>query len=131
MEARVARAGLIGRVDELERLEEALAAAAAGRGSTLLVAGEAGIGKTRLVSEFAGRARRSETTVLTGRCIDLVGPGVPYLPLAEALRPLRRSPVLTDVPGGLRELSRLVPDLAQPAQAAAPERAADNSQFGM
>ena len=92
MEARVARASFVGRAGELARLEDALAAAAAGRGSTILIAGEAGIGKTRLVSEFAERARMGGPTVLTGRCIDLVGPGLPYLPLVEALQSLRGSP---------------------------------------
>ena len=51
-----------------------------GRGSTVLVAGEAGIGKTRLVSELAARARATGATVLVGRCIDLVGASLPYLP---------------------------------------------------
>src|SRR5262249_26023303 len=98
MEARVARASFIGRAGELEGLEEALAAAAARRGSTFLIAGEAGIGKTRLVAELAERAAKGGATVLTGRCIDLVGQGVPYLPLVEALRPLRGSSVLASVP---------------------------------
>ena len=70
MEARVARASFVGRAGELARLEDALAAAAAGRGSTILIAGEAGIGKTRLVSELAEQARTGGPIVLTGRCTD-------------------------------------------------------------
>lgn len=111
MEAGAVAGSLVGRSRELERLEAALAGAAAGRGSTVLVAGEAGIGKTRLASEFAERARAGGATVLVGRCIDLVGTGLPYLPLVEALRPLRGSPALG---GELRELQRLVPELAEP-----------------
>src|SRR5262245_3760360 len=109
MEARVTVASFVGRAGELESLEAALVAAAAGTGSTFLVAGEAGIGKTRLVSELAERARSRGTSVLTGRCIDLVGTGLPYLPLVDALRPLRGSTTLADIPGGLSELSQLVP----------------------
>jgi DNA-binding CsgD family transcriptional regulator len=114
MEGRAAAASFVGRTGELEKLEGALASAAAGRGSTFLIAGEAGIGKTRLVLELADRARTDGTTVLTGRCIDLVGTGLAYLPLVEALRPLRHSSAVAGVPGGLRELSRLVPELARP-----------------
>ena len=113
MEPGVTSPSLVGRADELQRLETALTDAADGRGSTVLIAGEAGIGKTRLVSELGERAREAGATVLSGRCIDLIGSGLPYLPLVEALRPLRGSPALTDVRSPLRELSRLVPELSE------------------
>jgi DNA-binding SARP family transcriptional activator len=97
--------GIVGRAGELERLERAFDAAAAGRGATALIAGPAGIGKTRLARELADRARSTGATVLTGRCIDLVGASLPYLPLVDALRALRGAPELA----GLPELSRLIP----------------------
>ena len=106
----------VGRAGELERLEAALEVA----GTTLFVAGPAGIGKTRLTAELAERASARGTTVLAGRCIQLVGTGVPYLPLVDALRPLRGS--LT----GLRELPRLVPDLADGAGAPVAAARADS-----
>jgi DNA-binding CsgD family transcriptional regulator/tetratricopeptide (TPR) repeat protein len=83
----VARASevFVGRVRELEELERALAAARAGNGATVLVAGEAGIGKTRLVSEITTRARAADFEVLLGRSIDLVGTELPYQPFVEAL----------------------------------------------
>jgi DNA-binding CsgD family transcriptional regulator/tetratricopeptide (TPR) repeat protein len=93
----------VGRAAELERLEVALEAAGSGRGSVVLVGGEAGIGKTRLAAELADRAHRAGAAVLTGHCIDLVGTGLPYLAILDALRPLRGSPACTDLP----ELSRL------------------------
>jgi DNA-binding CsgD family transcriptional regulator/tetratricopeptide (TPR) repeat protein len=127
LEPRAAPGSFVGRAEELERLEVALAAAADGRGSTVLVAGEAGIGKTRLTAELAERARRGRATVLGGRCIDLVGAGLPYLPLVEALRPLRGSSLLADVPGGLHELPRLLPELAVPDAPA--DRGGADSQF--
>jgi len=95
----------VGRAAELQRLEQALDGATAGYGATALIAGPAGIGKTRLTGELAERARRRGATVLTGRCIDLVGAALPYFPLAEALRPLRGKAALD----GLQELSRLLP----------------------
>src|SRR5829696_525248 len=95
----------VGRAAELVRLEQALDGATAGHGATALIAGLAGIGKTRLTGELAERARRRGATVLTGRCIDLVGAALPYFPIAEALRPLRGTAALD----GLQELSCLLP----------------------
>jgi DNA-binding SARP family transcriptional activator len=105
----------VGRAEELERLEQALDGAAAGRGATALIAGPAGIGKTRLTGELAERAKRRGATVLTGRCIDLVGAALPYLPIAEALRPLRGTATLD----GLQELLRLLPGSPLPADRSA------------
>ena len=102
----------VGRADELGRLEATLEHA----GTTVFVAGRAGLGKTRLTAELAARARARGATVLSGRCIQLVGTGVPYLPLVDALRPLRGSPALA----GVRELSRLLPGEAGQAPAGVP-----------
>jgi DNA-binding SARP family transcriptional activator len=102
---------VVGRERELERLERAFDAAAAAHGTTALIAGPAGIGKTLLASQLARRARARGATVLSGRCIDLVGAGLPYLPLIEALRPLCRSPEVCEIRDELRELPRLHPDL--------------------
>ena len=103
---------IVGRAAELERLEQALAAACDGHGTTALVAGPAGIGKTRVAAELARRARARGATVLTGRCIDVVGVGLPYVPLIEALRPLRGSAALD----GLPELARLLPGAGAPPE---------------
>src|SRR5690349_9237300 len=78
----------VGRTGELGELERVLEAARAGMGETVLVAGEAGIGKTRLASAVARRARGAGFEVFVGRSIDLVGTELPYLPFAEAFRPL-------------------------------------------
>ena len=84
----------VGRAAELAQLCMALEDACAGHGATVLVTGDAGIGKTRLVAELAKRASATGALVLTGRCLDLVGSGLPYLPFAEALRGLPDSPLL-------------------------------------
>jgi DNA-binding SARP family transcriptional activator len=73
----------VGRGPELHRLRSAFAEAAAGHRRTVLVAGEAGIGKTRLAAELAALAAADGATVLAGRSDQY--PGVPYLPLREAL----------------------------------------------
>jgi DNA-binding SARP family transcriptional activator/DNA polymerase III delta prime subunit len=103
---------VVGREHELDRLRQAFQAVEAGHGTTVLIAGPAGIGKTLLATRVARHARNRGATVLSGRCIDLVGAGLPYLPLVEALRPLCRSPLLDEVKDDLRELPRLHPDLA-------------------
>ena len=96
----------VGRDAVLERLTAALVAAGAGQGSTVLVGGEAGIGKTSLVTELAGRAREQDWRVHTGHCIDLIGAGVPYLPIVEALGTLRDPP-----PGEPDPQARLFADI--------------------
>ncbi|HEY3647533.1 MAG TPA: AAA family ATPase [Streptosporangiaceae bacterium] len=90
----------VGRAGELGTLERALAAARAGRGAAILVAGDAGIGKTRLAAELIRRARDGGFATLLGRSIDLVGTELPYQPFAEALRPLGAGPRPADTPAG-------------------------------
>ena len=99
----------VGRLRELERLEEGIRKAAAGQGGTVLLAGDAGIGKTRLVTELGARARAAGAQTLVGRCIDLVGAEVPYLPVAEALRPLVAREDVRKLLGSARELRWLLP----------------------
>jgi DNA-binding NarL/FixJ family response regulator len=74
-----------------EATDGATSEATGGRGGTVLLTGEAGIGKTRLVRALVERARERGAQVRSGRCLDLVGAGVPYLAFVEALR---------GVPGG-------------------------------
>ncbi len=104
-----ANTALVGRVLEIEFLEEQVRQAATGRGGTVLVAGDAGIGKTRLVAELGARARVAGAQPLVGRCIDLVGAEVPYLPVAEALRPLTVRQDVRELLGSARELQWLLP----------------------
>src|SRR5215207_3447293 len=104
----------VGRGAELGRLRSAFTEAAAGLRRTVLVAGEAGIGKTRLGAELAALAGADGATVLSGRCDQY--PGVPYLPLREALgRHLAAAPAerLRALRGPeAAELARRWPELA-------------------
>jgi class 3 adenylate cyclase/tetratricopeptide (TPR) repeat protein len=80
----VATAWFIGREQELELLENALARTVRDRRSSLVtVFGEPGIGKTRLVSEFVEGAER--VTALRGRALPY-GEGVTYWPLASMIK---------------------------------------------
>ena len=106
----------VGRAAELAQLEVAFEAAVGGAGTTAIVAGRAGIGKTRLTAELVSRARSRGAAVLTGRCIQLVGAGLPYLPFVEALRPVRD---LAELGAGLSELPRLIPALGEGTASAA------------
>jgi DNA-binding CsgD family transcriptional regulator len=58
---------LLEREDDLAVIDRALADAAAGDGSMLLIEGPPGIGKTSLLGELRRRARARELTVLTAR----------------------------------------------------------------
>jgi class 3 adenylate cyclase/tetratricopeptide (TPR) repeat protein len=82
---RVAATPLIGRVDELEELRAAAAAAEAGAGGRLVtVIGEAGVGKSRLLREFTDGLAGS-AAVIRGRCLPY-GEGITFWPVAEAVR---------------------------------------------
>jgi class 3 adenylate cyclase len=76
---------LVGRSEEIRRLESAYARAARERVTlTVTVLGEAGLGKTRLAQEFAGGLSH-QAQVLTGRCLSY-GEGITFWPLREVVR---------------------------------------------
>ncbi|HEY0444574.1 MAG TPA: AAA family ATPase, partial [Candidatus Limnocylindrales bacterium] len=105
---------IVGRDRELDRIDAAIEEAAQGTPRLILVRGEAGIGKTRLVTEAASRARASGCALLLGACLDIGDGGLPYLPVAEALRTLARlDPARLDrALGPAREdIAALVPEL--------------------
>jgi DNA-binding CsgD family transcriptional regulator/tetratricopeptide (TPR) repeat protein len=105
----------IGRADELERLVSAYTRAADGDPWTVIVAGEAGIGKTRLVRAFSESVTGTGGRVMAGGCLPLGAGGLPYGPLAEAIRALVRDVDPAALPAllgpGRAELGRLMPEL--------------------
>jgi DNA-binding SARP family transcriptional activator/TolA-binding protein len=134
---RAARAlPFVGRGEEHAALVAAWQAARWGEGRLTLVEGEAGLGKTRLLEEVLRYAETQGAVTLRGRCYEFGG-GLPYQPIAQALRAyLRRAPwrpksgpcgqrqraagVAGELPGirdlppiWLAELSRLLPDVHQ------------------
>ncbi|UCG70642.1 MAG: AAA family ATPase [Thermoplasmata archaeon] len=75
---------MIGRHEELEKLQSYLDKAIDGEGSALFVFGEAGIGKTRLVNELKEVAQSRDFQVLIGN--SLLESMTPYMPFMEALK---------------------------------------------
>ena len=112
----VARLGgdrLLGRTDELERIEDCWRTTLESASHRiLLIAGEPGVGKTSLATHFACAAHARGATVLYGRAEAEAL--IPYQPFVEALRHLvQRAPLATleAAMDDLAELSRLVPEL--------------------
>ncbi len=73
----------VGRDPELAILEQALAAALGGTGSTITVVGDAGVGKSRLLHELKSLARE-RALVLDAACVPH-GRAFSYLPVIELL----------------------------------------------
>jgi hypothetical protein len=90
MPARTSSPAFVGRDADLDVLAEAFEASASGAPRFVVVRGEAGIGKSRLVREATQDAARGGALVLLGECLDIGPAGLPYLPLAGALRGLAR-----------------------------------------
>ncbi|CAM5679723.1 AAA family ATPase OS=Streptomyces tendae OX=1932 GN=GUR47_36560 PE=4 SV=1 [Streptomyces tendae] len=127
METRSVSPVFVGRVGELDTLNDALARAAGadaarassagGKPQAVLLGGEAGIGKTRLVEEFADAAGRRGAVVALGGCVEIGADGLPFAPFSTALRALRRQlpEELAAAAAGQEELARLLPELAEGA----------------
>ncbi|GAA3818046.1 LuxR family transcriptional regulator [Streptomyces coacervatus] len=106
----------VGRTEELQTLNDALARAAAGEPQALLIGGEAGVGKTRLVEEFATAACRAGAVVALGGCVEIGADGLPFAPFSTALRALRRElpdQLAAAAAGQEEELTRLLPELGE------------------
>ena len=105
-------APLVGRNEEMRRLESACAQAIRERITVLVtVIGEAGLGKTRLVQELAGRLGR-EVNVLSGRCLSY-GEGITFWPLREVVRQAGAGHYSPD---RIKALLNQEPDAAQVAE---------------
>ena len=110
---------LIGRATEMAALEAALETVRQGGPAALLIGGEAGVGKTRLISEFTDTARTSGARVLVGGCLELGAEGLPFGPFTAMLRDLVRETGAEEITrmlpgsgGAIRELARVLPELA-------------------
>lgn len=122
MDGRLVSPAFVGRREQLAALRDALADAAAGLPSTVLVGGEAGVGKSRLVEEFLAGLTGSDVQVLRGGCVEFGGDGVPFAPAVAALRGLARGrglDAVAELAGSRRaELARLLPEIGDGAAAA-------------
>jgi DNA-binding CsgD family transcriptional regulator len=108
---------VVGRDQELRTVENALTAAASGRGSAVFLVGESGIGKSRLAAAAADQAFQANMVLMRGRG-SAIGPMVPFRSLTEALLSLLRAGETLDIAalGQYRPvLARLIPDWGTPA----------------
>src|SRR5262245_53817267 len=89
---RVSSLRFVGREVELEQLVAAFKTAAAdAQTTTVLIGGEAGVGKTRLVAEVADRVTAADGLVVAGACIELATSPLPFGPIVQVLRTMRRA----------------------------------------
>lgn len=106
----------VGRDPELTALTDALRRAGSGQPQAVLIGGEAGVGKTRLLEEFLRRACHEGVLTTVGGCLEVGAEGLPYAPLATALRRLHRSlgAELEAAAAGMEgHLARLLPDFGE------------------
>src|SRR5688572_3680967 len=75
---------LIGRDNDLQRLDRLMTQSQEGSGQIALISGEAGIGKSRLVREIKIRAPQG-TLILEGQCFQ-TDSALPYAPLLDLFR---------------------------------------------
>jgi len=73
---------LVGRDEELARLNAVLQSTIGGTRRLVLISGEAGVGKTRLVMEFEKKVRALGAKTLIGGCLPSAR--INYLPLLDA-----------------------------------------------
>ena len=114
----------VGREQELELLQEALADARDGRGRLVLLAGEPGIGKSRLADEFCRKESADAVSVAWGRCWELGG-APPYWPWSEALRAI----VADGHAEGTEELGQLLNEFDDATEALAEQAHAARFRF--
>lgn len=81
---------LVGRDEELEKLESHFDRALEGEGNTLFVTGAAGTGKTALLEQFLldASVAAPDTQIAVGNASEQYGSGEPYQPFVEAFEEL-------------------------------------------
>lgn len=124
----------IGRQRELHDFQAALAAAIAGHGGTLLLAGEPGIGKTRLAEEAANLTEPQKMLVLWGRCWE--GDGAPaFWPWVQIIRTYMQhcdpAVLASEMSSGAAAIAQVVPEVYTrlPNLSPLPELALDQARF--
>jgi predicted ATPase len=77
---------VVGRAEELARLQSWYSHVLEGQRRIIFVTGEAGIGKTAVVQTFLDSVQQEGTArVGRGQCVEQYGGGEPYMPVPEAL----------------------------------------------
>jgi DNA-binding SARP family transcriptional activator/tetratricopeptide (TPR) repeat protein len=111
---RILKTKLVGRVEELQDLQQAYTSVSKGQMRVFFVNGEAGIGKTRLAREFSTWAEEQQATVLWGNCYEMSGT-LPYQPIIDMLtahiRLVSSEQLRSMLGSGAVDLAKLVPAL--------------------
>jgi len=82
---RILKAELVGREEEISRMQRAFNQVCNGQRRIIFTSGEPGIGKTRLARDFARWCEETQkATVLWGYCYEMSGL-LPYQPIADAI----------------------------------------------
>lgn len=102
---------MVGRDQELEKLELQVLKAVNGQGSIVNIVGEAGIGKSRLVTELKGRETMGRVGLLEGRSISF-GKNLSYHPIIDLLRQWTAVREEEDAEGALDKLTHAVRGIA-------------------
>lgn len=109
----VFESSLVGRSKEWGQLIEGWQAVENGIGQVFLVEGEEGVGKSRLVGDFCRWALTEGALILRGRGYD-AKTGIPYGPVADALREVLDEPALAGAPpSSLAEATIILPELKE------------------
>lgn len=107
-ERAIEAAPVVGRRDEWERVQRALASAATGPAATVLIEGEPGIGKTTILEALAAEAEASGWRVVVARCAES-GLAPSLWPWIEIVRSLSQaSPQLAELAAHQSALSSLL-----------------------
>ncbi len=123
--APVAEVPFVGRVLELDQLNQAWIAAREGRAHLVLLSGEPGIGKSRLALELGRRVRAEGHVVASARAYEAAG-RLPWGPVVDLLRSdALRSHIDTLGTVWRAELARLLPELLEASQSTVPSRSGD------
>ena len=102
----MSRPGLVGRDDALKVLHRAFDQAEY-QAEVVVVQGEAGVGKTALLEVFAARVCGEGVAWFSGGSVDVGGDPIPYAPIAELLRDIRRQGLAPSRPNELDVLGRM------------------------
>lgn len=98
---------IVGRDEELARLQAQVAQLGQGQRRVVFVCGEAGIGKTALVDVFCRQVEGAQSATLArGQCVQGIGAREDYYPVMEALGQLCASP---NGEAACRVLTRMAP----------------------
>ena len=117
---------LVGRGRELTALREAVTSAAEGHANAVLLAGEAGVGKSRLLRALVDDPPHPQALLLRAQCVDLGGPGLPYLALVDLARAVKAAAARDPELAAVLDRAPFVSALADPN--AAPDESADESR---